>query len=464
MLLTSALLATLATAQIEIRPEDYYTPADGADWSPVFDRALASTTCNGAVPRRGCVLRLACATYETTRPIELWRQSRLQGCQGQGWGATTTIAPLRGQHGIWIRGTYDAVPKGRGGGAEWSQIRDLAIVYRGAATAVVGHGILVEAKAKIEDVWIKGPTGHGVAIIGDVITVAEGEVRRNANMWFLSNVRVDAAGKAGFWVQGGDASAGTGVGLTSGSNCAKAASGEVCAGLVDLSFLGNTWIGFSSSTSRQCFHLGNDSQRSTMIGTYCESDQMMPSFVSQSSVVFGGLFGKTTGPGVVLVAGGPGATMKGRWGSTNERAPGNIVRNFFGDLDSPGTFREYRADADHVSWSWREKYYTTGNYAGWYGADFANSPKYTAKLQAGAKAGVPLGATWQVGPEYYGPPGARVRVGYGLVPPASTAEDWPLGSIFVNTAAFKVGDIDRWRLVSVEGVKVWRAAGHVSAE
>lgn len=132
-------------------------------------------------------------------------------------------------------------------GGDGSIVRNLALQGGGiGGTNKLAHGVWFRARALLQDVFIDGFPGNGVNIVADFnfdTTLGTNYFAGNANDWQLCRVSVNATGAHGYWVQGGDANAGHAI------SCEVA--GANWGGLMDVSFLGNTWTGCTVHGSNQ---------------------------------------------------------------------------------------------------------------------------------------------------------------------------------------------------------------------
>lgn len=96
------------------------------------------------------------------------------------------------------------------------------------------HGIHMRAMAAVEDCFIRGFQGDGIHIRGDV------SVNNNTNLSFVSRTSVETC-RNGVYLQGGDANACSFVHLNVNSNRRW--------GVLDASFLGNSFFGCHSATN-----------------------------------------------------------------------------------------------------------------------------------------------------------------------------------------------------------------------
>ena len=239
--------------------------------------------------------------YDFARTINLSKPIRLRGA-GPGsrsvltsylrWPANTT--------GIRIKYLDGGSTIGRG-----SSVEDLALVGLGYGGATSGHGIFIEARGIVRNVWITNFGGNGVSIeasTGD-------SPATNANNWFLENVGSVQNKGHGFYVNGADANAGVAICCDGSSN--------VGWGFFEESFLGNTYMGCHADANiLGSYYCEDPNNRSVYVGCYHEGGQPLPDLSDSNALWLGG-----------LVEGGaiPGGTalQDGRWTALDVRAAGN---------------------------------------------------------------------------------------------------------------------------------------------
>lgn len=113
-------------------------------------------------------------------------------------------------------------------GADASILEGLLIT--GGGTDITKHGVDLRARAVLRDVTIRSFPGNGLNVVADVTTVP----RTNANLWYAEFCSFNNNGLSGLYTAGGDANAG------SATSCDV--SGNGAWGILDSSFLGNTYI------------------------------------------------------------------------------------------------------------------------------------------------------------------------------------------------------------------------------
>lgn len=347
-----ALLALLALGHTSTATLTYTIPpcgAPGCDLAPALQGAIDACERAPLIPgdlHVGCRFDLPVGSFALSKPIELCRAHDVIGQGGGGWGSRTRLVPAT--TGIRLLDTAECLERGRGKGAAWSTIRDLAILPRGTRTATPTFGIEARARFFGRSLWIKGGT-QGIHIKASARSGSG-----NANLTRLDDVLIERSEHAGVYFDGPDANAGLLVMPSVTSACREASRWEAsfgtCAGIVDSSFLGNTILASHTNNAadvtgpvrspRPGYMFEGDSNRGLCLGCYRETNQA-DGIISRNAIALGGL-GTWTGlkPGFGLRIDGP-------WVSgmsiTNKRDPNNVVTLHVGDLAAPGTWLQFEA-------------------------------------------------------------------------------------------------------------------------
>ncbi|MEM9069531.1 MAG: myxococcus cysteine-rich repeat containing protein [Myxococcota bacterium] len=283
-------------------PIEKYTDGDDTDWSHEINAFLNDP----AGPTR---LVLGRNSYHLALPLDpICRQVEIVG-QGQRY--TTISAPGNVNQAVFhIAGTSgtDCSPSETGG--NFTILRDFRLEASSSArNGVRSFGVLVERRATLESLLIDG-FANGVRIDGRTSSGT------NANRWQMFNVVAQNASHAAIYVDGNNCNAGTAVGVSGSSSCkfhsewtlaSVATTGDyewmTCAGIVDSSQLGNTWVGAhaASNNSQANYTFGevrnnpmtgvdsenfSTEQQSICVGCYAEGSPV--NRLSTSSVAFGG--------------------------------------------------------------------------------------------------------------------------------------------------------------------------------
>ena len=198
------------------------------DCLPAFTMALAAITEQGpfVYPVSGEVI-IPKGTYFLNGSLFLSSGVRLKGvASGQDGGnwATTLKFPANSAGIVGQKGNTGPDTNGSDG-----SIIEGLFLLGGGGTSETAHGVDMRSRMKLRDVNISGFAGNGVNIAADSAS------RTNANNWAMESVSTQFNGLSGVYVWGGDANAGYAVGINASNNNAW--------GIMDLSFLGNTYLG-----------------------------------------------------------------------------------------------------------------------------------------------------------------------------------------------------------------------------
>lgn len=383
------MIEILALAIIAAGPAEHWIPdtPQGADIAPALQAEINECEKDPPIDGNqyvGCIIHIPAGTYRLGRTITLCRQHRVVGMGGGGWGARTVLRAS----GTAFRLLRDECT-GRGKGAAWSELEDFAIMVASTSTTVPSYGVDSESRFTGRNLWIKGPT---VGIRVEASQTSGG----NANTWRLDGVLVESTDHAGILIRGADSNAGLALGPSVVSACQHASRWEStlgpCAGIVDRSFLGDTWIAAHTNnagegtvaTRRPGYRFGEDSQRSVCVGCYSESNQA-PSVMGRYSNVLSGMADWSGGRGDL------GQRIVGPYISSliarNTKDSANIVEVRMGAIAASGTFLELRSDAIDAARPLRWKADPRRRL---YLLDVANMLKLTAWGQGGTILSVPI--------------------------------------------------------------------------
>lgn len=268
------------------RTIEHYSDGDDTDWLPevqafLDDPARPRTLVFG---RGDYVLR---GTADVCRGVEI---------RGQGRATQIVVSPS-----ATVFRVASGTECGNGAGGRETVIRDLTVRNNGSVPETQASAIVLHRPALLADVTVQGPWANGVRIEADKSTGA------NANLWTLRRVRVHNTRHAGVLVRGGDSNVGLAEQVSVVGACAQPEDYPVsvewpeCAGIVDASFLGSTWIAAHVSDSWRAYRFQGASQRSVCVGCYREQNQAS-GLLSRRSVALGGLSG-WAGGGIVIGAG-----------------------------------------------------------------------------------------------------------------------------------------------------------------
>jgi hypothetical protein len=249
---------------------DYGAVGDGTtDCSAAFEAAIAAMRTSD---HRGATLLVPNGNWRISRPIVIDCGLILAGVSGSGWFAGSVIRPDDGVTGIVVQ-AYDDTSTGARG--DWSVIRDLGLVAKGK-TVPFANGIQMRARAKVENVWIRGFSEHGICIN----TALAPPTDLNANNWEVHFCRIELCGQHGMYLHGENSNAG----LATGVDCSQNEGW----GIRDDSFLGNCFVMCHVAENKQGPYGQTGNGASVFVGCYSESDQAPSDLRSPNTLVLGG--------------------------------------------------------------------------------------------------------------------------------------------------------------------------------
>lgn len=346
-----------------------------------------------------CVIRVPSGETELLAPLEVCAGTVIIG---EPDGSSVLRFP-GGTTGVHLRSYGWCRDQGR----NWhgrNSIRDLTIEGVATASSTPTAGIMAENKMELDRVRVSGGFTIGVHIHGD-----SAHNQSNVNGWRMTDVVIWDAEHAGFYAHGGDSSAGVWVSGSVHHNCQLASKWEPlqttwprCAGAVEGSFLGNTFVGVMASTNWEhlpgcrrdgpsCmrtqysgFNFPGKNQRSICVGCYTESDQT-PSPLSAWSISIGGL-SSWEGSGLRVYG-----TRFSGIRTINNRDPDNIVELEFGNAaNTPGTAMQVNSSGIRSAWPLRFRAYPDTQEWGWEVANLRGTAAITYTGNTGTDR--PLGA------------------------------------------------------------------------
>jgi len=155
-----------------------------------------------------------------------------------------------------------------------SELRRIALNCTSKDTS--GHGVHATSPTSMIGLFIKGFAEHGVFQDG----TGDGAV----NQWYAKRVRTVDNGKSGFFLEGSNANAGTGINIDAVQNGSY--------GIYDSSFLGNTFVGCQTSangdgTTGGAYKADDPNAHTIFLGCYAEGNQN-EIFLEQRSMLLGG--------------------------------------------------------------------------------------------------------------------------------------------------------------------------------
>jgi hypothetical protein len=330
------------------RLKNYVKPADciddmghpaNCDLKPAFDAALAACdalrTSQGDSPPtagfRGCVFLLPEGKFRLKGTVELCRMHVIRGDSFWNGNAATQItayqSPAFWMHGYAYCQNTQNSPRGQGGRSHIVGLEIDGLQSTDGSVPVLG--IKMEDQGVLENVKVTNFV-IGIKIAAD--TTVSPPARANANQWRLTNVSSESNRFAGIFVEGYDVNAGLALGVTANGNCDdKSTAGTMtaghggnywkdqaidgrpalgyCAGIIDKSYLGNTWVGthvqdsIDTSTTPptlfEGYHFdGGYYQSSVCLGCYSETGQRT-NYMQSGANIFGG-YSNWYGPGFWL--------------------------------------------------------------------------------------------------------------------------------------------------------------------
>ena len=277
------------------------------DWLPATRRAQETWTegLSTANKSRGFTLLFEPIVYEFSGQIELVRGMSLVGSGGSFHSNGTVFQFPQGVSGIVVRAELyggAAMPPDSGFG---SVIERICVQgTRSAADQAIAHGVVMNNRAVMRDVYVDGFAGDGIHI--DATLHEESEVR-SASGWLIQNCTVANCGQNGLFVKGADANAGCAIALDLRNNLGW--------GVRDESFLGNSYIACVAHNNRGgSYSAPNPIGSTAFLNCYAEGDQPRAQ-ISRTHFTLGGVFdavpppGETVGPASVTAEGGAGVAF-----------------------------------------------------------------------------------------------------------------------------------------------------------
>lgn len=360
--------ASLVNTAAELPPGTEYvvdvSSVTGSDISAVVAASVAECEADPRTERfDGCRLRIPAGEHTISETIVICRATEFRGDAGAGWGHETRLVADPGITAIRVGDSAECAARGIDAAGGWATIRDLSLEAApcpsGETCAVPTYGINMHARAHVENVRIDGFT-QGVRISAGIQRAAcsaanwDADCASNANRWSLERVTTEGSDHAGVFVDGPDSNAGAGYMVNATSACANPTAqtlidGE-CAAIIDSSFLGNTWTaphtaGGNTGTQYRSYLFEGNSQRSTVVGPYAESNQLN-GLAARGTLIFGGLshWDHPAGAGLRI----DGQTLNGSLVINNPAQSGKPATTLsIGFAAGPGSF--FAADGDTVS-------------------------------------------------------------------------------------------------------------------
>ena len=248
--------------------------------------------------------------YAFARTIVLQKPVTLRG--GGPGGRSTYASYLTfpaDTTGIQIKSSGGVAPNFRGDNV---LIEDLVLVSLGSSTT--GYGVLMQGRAKLENLWITNFGSHGCAVIastGDTPST-------NANIFWLERVASTSNKGHGIYIDGADANAGTIISCDASSNLGW--------GFYDASFLGNTFIGCHTDANiLGSYYVDDVNARSMFLGCYHEGGQPLPDMGASRSMWLGGLVEGRIDGGAFVSTDGITNTLSARAAGLNRYSSTQVI-------------------------------------------------------------------------------------------------------------------------------------------
>lgn len=301
-------LSTNAFAVIQI--DSFYNSDDGENYIPAFTRAMTSPECIN-----GCRIELGCKTYQFKDTLRLCKPVILYGC---GERTTNLIFPS-GKTGIILGYGSTELTDGQcfgiqGNGAQGSVLSEFQVSSGSdvipSLTNPNGYSMIdiKTGTVTLKNIKTTGGT-HGVRISAGLSRI--GVEKSTANHWRMDMVNATNTHHAPIFVRGPDSNTGVAISVSGVNGCKYASKikGFVntaeslwdksmvdCAGVMDASFLGNTWIGShvamiydtESNLYEKSYLAKGDNQLTTFMGSYAENSSSCGQ-VSARSISMGGI-------------------------------------------------------------------------------------------------------------------------------------------------------------------------------
>jgi len=355
-----------------------------------------------------------------------------------------------------------ANPSGTPAG-NFCEIVQLAIVSRGGPTGLLNggtgaacDGILNRGPGtRITNVWTDSFRRNGIRIAAAI--GSGGVTEGNANLWYLSDVSCLRNGGDGLYIDGADANAGLALKV----NC----SNNLGYGIVESSFLGNTYIGcHTDGNTLGSIVTDGATNSSVFIGCYAETGEAS---IIAPSLMIGGLNSsseRVTAASTGLVLNGS-ASFRGSYKHINAKGT-QTVGGSVGKNDTSLSAFTWGASSETVTTdAWKLKFLSTEN--AWviqYADAVAFEPiRY---LNSAATLYTDKGLTGPVFQNGYGirnfgdaAGSAKVRLLAALAPVSGT---YQVGDIVYNNAPAAGGTIG-WVCTTAGTPGTWKTFGAIAA-
>jgi hypothetical protein len=271
------------------RIEDYYLPTDGNDWLSAITRAQQEFHTPGdPTGTPGFTLEFGPSEYFFSDTIRLVRSLRLVGAAGKRYSTVFNFGLNKG--GILCAWQLSGTDQFR---SDTSIIERITLrPLSGGGTSAMAHGITMQVKVALRDLYIEEFPGDGIHIEA---THPAG----NAINWHISNVQINGCGGDGLSVAGTDAGFGYANLLVCGDNAGW--------GIRDHSDeLGNTYISCVAEENGGGFNTRHaNAPRSVFIN--CDVEGKGQSIIDAPAMVINSRISNMIGNAVVFNASGAGA-------------------------------------------------------------------------------------------------------------------------------------------------------------
>lgn len=345
----------------------------------------------------------------------------------------------------------------------WCEIAQLAIVSRGGPTGLNNggtgaacDGILIRGPGtRVTNVWANSFRRNGVRIVAAV--GSGGATEGNANLWYLNDVHCLQNGSDGLYVDGADANAGLALKVNSSNNGGY--------GIVDSSFLGNTYIGCHTDSNTLGSIVTDDANaQSVFIGCYAETGEA--SLVSPT-IMIGGLnssSARVSAASTAFVLGGGAAVRKPFTYIDNRGA--TTIGSTLGRNDTSMSAMTFGATTESASLdAWKFKFDNVNN--AWY-LQYANSASFEPVRYVNSSASLYTnkGLTGPVFQNGYGVRNVGDAAGTAkarlLGTAAPTSGTYEVGDIVYNSAPAAGGFVG-WVCTTAGTPGTWKTFGAISA-
>lgn len=345
----------------------------GAQNSDAIDAAFAAIPIRNGLPI-GQRWQFGYGIYEFARTINVIRSVGLCGVTGMAFGGSQLHFP-GGVTGI-ILNSFASFSGTLTDRADWATLSDLYISSAGHIGTTAAGVYMKGFSPRLENVEVVNFAGNGFHIQADTNFTPP----TNCNLWRMTNCRSGLCGGHGLYVVGGDANAGSCIGLDAWANGGY--------GVYDDSFLGNTYIACATATNGQGSYWSRGaSSRNLFLNCYSEGDDLT-AIVDAPSMVLGGLFGGGLTGTYAGVGAATGYAMTGAGGKT-----GTMVA---GPKNGQGSYLTFynSVDANTLEFKFGQNY---GGYNdGWYAFNIGHVDGLSGLMIAGQSA---LLTSWPMRPQ-----------------------------------------------------------------